>query len=76
MRQIAISVAAFAAMGILATTAQADVLAGVAAKNGSQCFSFTSADQTRDSRFGSWGACPQAAAVAPAPRARKHGGSR
>jgi hypothetical protein len=76
MRQIAISVAALAAMGILATTAHADVLAGVSAKNGSQCFNFTSPDQTRDSRYGTWGACPQAAAVAPAPKARKNRASR
>ena len=76
MRQIAISVAALAAMGILATTAQADVLGGVSAKNGSQCFKFTSPDQVRDSRFGSWGVCPQAAAVSPAPRVRKQGASR
>jgi hypothetical protein len=71
MRQFTISgVAATVFAALLASApAQADILGGASAKNGSQCFTY-SVGQARDGRFGYWGACPQTAsvAVAPAPR--------
>ncbi len=52
--------------------AQADILNGAPMKNGTQCFTLTQG-QGRDARFGLWGACPQAASVAVAPRqTRRH----
>ncbi len=65
-------------MGFLATAAQAEVLNGGAPQQGNQCFSFTSPDQGRDSRYGIWTACPKpaAAVVTPAHRTRKHHASR
>jgi hypothetical protein len=76
MRRIAISVAAFTAMGLLVGAAQADNLLGAPAKSGNQCFKFTSADQVRDARFGAWGECPNTASVATAPKARKRAATR
>jgi hypothetical protein len=71
MRQFTISAAVatvFAAL-LASAPAQAENLLGAPMKNGSQCFSY-SVGQSRDGRFGYWGACPQtaSAAVAPAPR--------
>jgi hypothetical protein len=71
MRRIAISVAALTAMGFLASAAQAEVLNGTSPKQGNQCFKFTSADQTRDSRFGTWAACPEPAAATVAPKRKR-----
>jgi hypothetical protein len=71
MRRIAIAMAAVAAAGILATAAQADVLAGQSARQGNMCFNFTSPDHIRDSRYGTWNACPQPAA-ATVHRVRRH----
>lgn len=76
MRRIAITAAAFTAMGAMMTIAQADTLNGTAPKQGNRCFTFTSPDQTRDSRFGAWGACPAPAAATAAPKARKKSASR
>ncbi len=76
MRQFTMSVVALAAFGVMLTAAQADILNGAPAKNGNQCFTFSQA-QARDARFGVWGACPQTASAAVAPRqARKHRSSR
>jgi hypothetical protein len=78
MRRIAISVAAFAAMGLLVSSAQADNLQGAPEKSANQCFKWAQPNDARDSRWGSWGPCPQtaSAAVAPAPKARKRSVSR
>ncbi len=76
MRQFMISAAAatiFAAL-LASVPAQADILNGAPMKAGNQCFNFTPG-QSRDARFGIWGACPQTASatVAPAPRQiRRH----
>jgi hypothetical protein len=71
MRGIAISVA-FTAMGLLGTVAEADSLNGAPVRNGNQCFTLTpKISAPGDSRFGYWGACPEPAAVTPAPKARK-----
>ena len=78
MRQFTISAAAatvFAAL-LASAPAQADILNGAPAKAGNQCFKM-STGQGRDERFGLWGACPQTASVAVAPRqVRKHRHSR
>jgi len=69
MRQFTISAAAatvFAAL-LASVPAQADTLGGGPKQVGNQCFKF-SVGQERDGRFGSWGACPQTASVAVAPR--------
>jgi hypothetical protein len=74
MRQFTISAAAatvFVAL-LASAPARADSLGGASAQNGKQCFSY-SVGQQRDGRFGYWGACPQTASVAVAPRhIRKH----
>jgi hypothetical protein len=75
MRRIAISAAALMAMGVMTTVAQAEVLNGTAPKQGNQCFKFTSPDHVRDSRFGTWAACPEPAAATVAPK-RKRAASR
>ena len=67
MRQFMLSVVALTAFAAMLTAAQADILNGAPAKNGNQCFTF-SHSQARDARFGIWGACPQTASVAVAPR--------
>ena len=78
MHQFTISAAAamvFAAL-LASAPAQADLLNGAPKQAGSQCFKLATG-QGRDERFGSWGACPQTASVAVAPRpARKHRSSR
>jgi hypothetical protein len=78
MRQFTISAAAatvFAAL-LASVPAQADSLNGAPEKAGNQCFTF-SVGQQREARFGYWGACPQTASVAAAPRhIRKHHSSR
>ena len=76
MRQFTISAAAatvFAAL-LASVPAQAEQLGGGPNKAGNQCFKF-STGQERDARFGSWGACPQAASTAIAPRNTRRGRS-
>ena len=76
MRQFTISAAAatvFAAL-LASVPAQAEMLAGAAKQAGNQCFTFTTG-QERDSRFGSWGACPKSASTAIAPRNTRRGRS-
>ncbi len=76
MRQFTISavaITAFAAF-IASLPAQAETLGGGPKQVGNQCFTFSKSYE-KDSRFGSWGACPQAAStnVAAAPRTtRRH----
>jgi len=60
MRQFIIAVTAFGAM---VATAQADNLQGAPMKNGNQCFKYSTGVDAKDGRFGSWGACPQAAST-------------
>jgi hypothetical protein len=69
MRQFMMTVTALAAFGAMAATAQAEILHGGPLKNGSQCFKYSNGSE-KDGRFGSWGACPQAASTKPsaAPR--------
>jgi hypothetical protein len=55
------TVTALVAFGATAT-AQAEVLHGGSVKNGNQCFKY-SAGNDKDGRFGTWGACPEAASV-------------
>jgi len=50
--------------------ALAEILHGGPVKNGNQCFSY-GAGTARDGRFGTWGACPQAASTAAAPATKK-----
>jgi len=54
--------AATIAFGAMLGSAQAEILGGASTKNGNQCFKYSSANE-RDGRFGSWGACPQAAST-------------
>jgi hypothetical protein len=78
MNKFTISAAAATVFAALLASApvQAEILGGASTKNGTQCFKF-SQGQERDSRFGSWGACPQAASVAVAPKpTRRHRSSR
>jgi hypothetical protein len=80
MQKLTIAVATIAFGALLASApARAENLNGAPEKAGSQCFTYAQG-ATRDSRFGSWGACPQTAsvAVAPAPRhmRRHHSASR
>jgi hypothetical protein len=75
MYRITISVAALAAFGFM-TAAQAENLLGAPAKNGNQCYKWAQPNEARESRWGSWGPCPQTASVATAPKARKRAASR
>jgi hypothetical protein len=79
MRQFMTTVTALTAFGALVATAQAEVLGGAPMQNGTQCFKY-SPGNAKDGRFGSWGACPQAAstpaATAAAPRRRSPAASR
>jgi hypothetical protein len=69
MRQFMMTMTAVAAFGAMVASAQAEILHGGPVKNGNQCFKY-SAGNDKDGRFGTWGACPQAASVRPsaAPR--------
>jgi hypothetical protein len=69
MRQLVMTVTALAAFGAMVATTQAEILHGGPTKNGNQCFKYSSGND-KDGRFGSWGACPQAASTKPAPAAR------
>jgi hypothetical protein len=68
MRQFVITAAALTAFGALVATAQAEILNGGPMRNGSQCFKHHGI--SKDSRFGYWDACPQAAAT---PRSTRRG---
>jgi hypothetical protein len=59
MRQFIMMLAALTAFGGLVATAQAEVLGGAPNRNGNQCFKHHGI--SKDSRFGYWEACPQAA---------------
>ena len=74
MRQFTLSVVALTAFAAMLTAAQADALNGQPAKKGNQCFSYSPNAGHRGGEFGYWGACPQTASVAIAPRhhARRH----
>jgi hypothetical protein len=67
MRQFIMTATALTAFGALVATAQAEILGGAPMRNGEQCFKY-SPGNGKDGRFGSWGACPQAAST-PAPPA-------
>jgi hypothetical protein len=62
MRQFMITVMALTVFGALVAAAQAESLHGGPMQNGNQCFKY-SPGNSKDGRFGSWGACPQAAAT-------------
>ena len=63
MRQFMMTVMALTAFGAMMATAQAEALHGAPMKNGNQCFKFSPGNGGREARFGSWGACPQAAST-------------
>jgi hypothetical protein len=71
MRQLMMTVTALTAFGALVAAAQAESLHGGPMQNGNQCFKY-SPGNSKDGRFGSWGACPQAAAT---PRSTRRGGA-
>jgi hypothetical protein len=70
MRHFTISAVALAAFGVMLTAAQAEMLGGAPNQKGSQCFTYSKGND-KDGRFGSWGACPQAASTAIAPATRQ-----
>jgi hypothetical protein len=84
MRQFLMAVTALTAFGAMVATAQADNLQGAPMKNGNQCFKYSTGVDAKDGRFGSWGACPQAASTSTAtaaanaatPRTRRNRTSR
>jgi hypothetical protein len=63
--RLMMTLTALTAFGALVATAQAEVLHGGPMQNGSQCFKY-SPGNAKDGRFGSWGACPQAASTSTA----------
>jgi hypothetical protein len=69
MHQFMMTVAALVAFGAMGATAQAEVFHGGPMKSRNQRFKY-SAGNDKDGRFGTWGACLQAASVRPsaAPR--------
>ena len=70
MRKFVISAAAMTAFAALLASAPANALENYGAKQvGSQCFTPAHASG-RDLTFGSWGACPQSASLAVAPKGR------
>ena len=79
MHKLTIAVATVAFGAFLASApAMADANhGGPVAKNG-QCFKYSPGSESRDYRFGVWGACPQTAstAVAPANRRARRASSR
>jgi hypothetical protein len=83
MRQFMVAVTALTAFGAMVATAQAENLQGAPMRNGNQCFKYSTGVDAKDGRFGSWGACPQAAststntaAATATPRARRSRPSR
>jgi hypothetical protein len=74
MHKLTIAVATIAFGALLASVpAQAEMLGGAPNQKGSQCFTYSKGND-KDGRFGSWGACPQAAstAITPATRQVRH----
>jgi hypothetical protein len=69
MRQFMMTATALAAFGAMLAAAQAEILHGGPMRNGNQCFKY-SAGNDKDGRFGTWGACPQAASVRPSAQPR------
>jgi hypothetical protein len=69
MRQFMMTMTALVAFGGMVAAAQAEILHGGPVKNGNQCFKYA-AGNDKDGRFGSWGACPQAASVRPSAEPR------
>jgi hypothetical protein len=69
MRQFTMTVTALTVFAAMVATAQAESINGAPLKNGNQCFTYSKGND-KDARFGSWGACPQAASasVAATPR--------
>ena len=70
--------AAVVAISAMLVPAQAENLMGAPTKNGNQCFKFAPSFE-RDARWGTWGACPQAAstaATAPTQRRARRSASR
>ena len=63
MREFMMTVTALTAFAAMVATAQAENLQGAPMKNGSQCFKYSTGVDAKDGRFGSWGACPQAAST-------------
>jgi hypothetical protein len=71
MRKLSFAAATVAFGALLGgVPAYADATHGAPTRQGNQCFTF-SASYARDARFGSWGACPQAAALAVAPNGQR-----
>ncbi len=71
MRKFVISAAAMTALTALLASAPANALDNYGpSKVGNQCFKPAHA-QGRDFTFGTWGACPQPASVAVAPKGHK-----
>jgi hypothetical protein len=73
MRQFMMTITALTAFGAVVATAQAESLHGGPMQNGSQCFKY-SPGNAKDGRFGSWGACSQAASTT-APRSTRRSGA-
>ena len=75
MYKLTIAAATIAFGALLASApVRAEILNGAPEKAGNQCFTYAQGAM-RDSRFGSWGACPQTASVAVAPtspQVRRH----
>jgi hypothetical protein len=69
MRQFIMMVTTLTAFGALMATAQADVINGGPVQKGNQCFKY--AGLPKDSRFGYWTACPQAASTTTATTPRR-----
>jgi hypothetical protein len=63
MRQFIMTVTALTAFAAPVASAQADNLQGAPIQNGNQCFRYATGADAKDGRFGSWGACPQAAST-------------
>jgi hypothetical protein len=63
MRQFMMAVTALTAFGALVASAEAENLQGAPIQNGNQCFKYSTGVDAKDGRFGSWGACPQAAST-------------
>jgi hypothetical protein len=62
MREFMMTLTALAALGAMVATAQGEINHGGPMKNGNQCFKYSPGND-KDARFGTWGACPQAAST-------------
>ena len=71
MRKFVISATAVAAFALMASVPANAIENYGPSKVGNQCFS-PAHQSGRDLAFGTWGACPQPASVAVAPRHKKH----